>query len=80
MNGVKYILHNSDESDNAGTIDYINGTITLNNFVPNSINAADGVLRINATAASRIVSTAYNRILTLDEFDPVAITVNVTSK
>jgi hypothetical protein len=80
VNGVKYILHNSTESDNAGTIDYINGTITLNNFVPNSINAADGVLRINATAASRIVSTAYNRILTLDEFDPVAITVNVTSK
>ena len=80
LNGVKYILHNSNESDNAGTIDYINGTITLNNFVPNSINATDGVLRINATAASRIVSTAYNRILTLDEFDPVAITVNVTSK
>ena len=80
LNGVKYILHNSNESDNAGTIDYINGTITLNNFVPNTINAADGVLRINATAASRIVSTAYNRILTLDEFDPVAITVNVTSK
>ena len=80
LNGVKYILHNSNASDNAGTIDYANGIITLNNFVPNTINATDGVLRVNASAATRIVSTAYNRVLTLDEFDPVAITVNVTAK
>jgi hypothetical protein len=80
LNGVKYILHNSNASDNAGTIDYANGIIRLNNFVPNTINATDGVLRVNASAATRIVSTAYNRVLTLDEFDPVAITVNVTAK
>jgi hypothetical protein len=80
LNGVKYILHNSSKTDNAGTIDYTNGTITLKNFVPNTINATDGVLRVNASAATRIISTSYNRILTLDEFDPIAITVTVTAK
>jgi hypothetical protein len=42
--------------------------------------STDGMLRINAFPAKRIVSSTYNRIITLDELDPYAITVTVTTK
>lgn len=80
INNVKYILTNSSETGNAGTIDYANGIIKIPNFTPTSVNSNDGLLRVNASAESRIVSSTYNRIITLDEFDPYAITVNVTAK
>lgn len=80
INDVKNILTNSSETGNAGTIDYSTGTIQLVNFAPTAVNSFDGLLRVNASAESRIVSSTYNRIITLDEFDPYAITVNVTAK
>jgi len=33
-----------------------------------------------ATPTTTIVSSSYNRIITVDPFDPTAITVNVTAK
>lgn len=80
INNVKNILTNSTATGNAGTIDYTNGVVRLTNFTPSAINSNDGILRINASAQSRIVSSTYNRIITLDELDPSAITVNVSFK
>jgi hypothetical protein len=80
INGVKNILTNSTLTENAGTIDYNNGVVKLINFTPSGINSNDGILRINALAQSRIVSSTFNRIITLDELDPFAITVNVSFK
>jgi hypothetical protein len=80
INGVKNILTNSTSTENAGTIDYNNGVVKLINFTPSGINSSDGILRINALAQSRIVSSTFNRIITLDELDPFAITVNVSFK
>jgi hypothetical protein len=80
VNGVKNILTNSTLTENAGTIDYNNGVVKLINFTPSVINSNDGILRINALAQSRIVSSTFNRIITLDELDPFAITVNVSFK
>jgi hypothetical protein len=79
-NNIKNILTNSTATSNAGTIDYTNGVVKLDNFVPNTINSNDGILRINASADSRIISSTYNRVITLDELDPLAITVNVRIK
>jgi hypothetical protein len=79
-NNIKNILTNSTTTSNAGTIDYTNGVVKLSNFVPNRINSNDGLLRINASADSRIISSTYNRVITLDELDPLAITVNVRIK
>jgi hypothetical protein len=79
-NNVKNILTNSTATENAGTIDYKNGVIRLNNFTPSKINSNDGLLRINGLAESRIVSSTQSRIITLDELDPFAITVNVSFK
>jgi hypothetical protein len=80
INGVKNILTNSTSTENAGTIDYNNGIVKLINFTPSGINSNDGILRINALAQSRIVSSTFNKIITLDELDPFAITVNVSFK
>ena len=74
-NNVKTILNS-----NIGTIDYQEGTITLNSFAPYDINDPLGQLTLTANPDSTIVSSTRNRIVTIDAYDPNAITVNVTAK
>jgi hypothetical protein len=80
LNGVKNILTGATHTTNAGTVDYTNGLIILSNFAPTKLNNNDGVMRINGYAANRIVSSTYDKIITLDANDPSAITVSVTAK
>jgi hypothetical protein len=80
LNGVKNILTPSTSLSNAGTIDYNNGIVNLTNFIPTTINSIDGLFRINAYAANRVISSTLQQIVTLDANDPAAITVNVTTK
>lgn len=63
---------------NLGTIDYTNGLITLNAFNPIQIDNPLGQLTVTATPKSSIISSSYNRIITIDPYDPGAITVNLT--
>jgi len=72
---VKTILNT-----NIGTVDYQNGIITLNNFNPYQVDSDLGQLAISVTPTTDIVSSTYDRIITIDQFDPTAITVNVTAK
>ena len=74
-NSIKNILLSG-----AGTVDYTAGVVSLSNFAPSALNNTDGILRVNAYAANRIVSSSYNRIITLDNNDPAAISVTVTAK
>lgn len=74
-NNIKTIL-----DSNLGTIDYQDGIITLNSFAPFDINDPLGQLSITANPKSNIISSSRNRIITVDPFDPNAITVNVTAK
>ena len=74
QNNVKQILDN-----NAGTIDYSSGLITLTDFAPLAINNDLGQFTISVVPDSTIVSSTYNRIIALDEFDPDAITVTVSA-
>lgn len=66
--------------DTAGTVNYEEGLITLNDFQPADVNDPLGQLVLTVQPTTTIVSSAYNRIITIDEFDPTAITVNVTAK
>lgn len=79
-NGVKNMLVSSTADTNAGIVDFASGTITLKNFAPTALASTDGMMRIVAYPEKRIVSSTYNRIITLDELDPFAITVTVTTK
>lgn len=65
---------------NIGTIDYNLGIITLNSFSPIDVDNDLGLLTISANPTTSIISSSYNRIITVDEFDPQSIIVNVTAK
>lgn len=73
-NNVKTILNND-----AGTVDYINGVVTLTDFSPTAVENDLGQLTITAVPDSTIISSSYNKIITVDDFDPAAITVTVTA-
>jgi len=73
-NGVKVII------GTVGTIDYETGVIDLTSFAPVGVTNDLGQLTISATPVSTIISSSYNRIITVDPFDPNAITVNLTAK
>lgn len=72
---VKTVLNS-----NAGTIDYQEGIITLNSFAPYSVNNLLGELSISAKPTTSIISSTYNRIITIDPYDPNAVIVNVIAK
>ena len=74
-NGVKTIL-----SSNIGTIDYTNGIITLNNFNPIAVDNDLAQLSVSVKPTTSIISSTYNRIITIDPYDPNAIVVNVIQK
>lgn len=74
-NNVKTIFNS-----NVGTIDYQEGVITLDSFGPIQIDNEFGQLTVTTTPTTSIVSSTYNRIITVDPFDVNAITVNVTAR
>ena len=67
-------------NNNIGTIDYNTGIVTLNSFGPIAVDNPFGQLAVTVNPATTIISSTYNRIVTVDPFDPNAITVNVTAK
>ena len=71
----KVILNN-----NIGTVDYTNGVITLSNFNPYQVDNALGQLTLSVNPTTTIVSSTYNRIITVDPYDSNAVTINVTAK
>jgi hypothetical protein len=74
-NNVKKILN-----ANAGTVDYAQGIVTLTDFNPSAINNPLGVLSVQAVPTSTIVSSARDKIITLDNTDPTAININIVAK
>ena len=52
----------------------------MNSFGPIAVDNPFGQLAVTVNPATTIISSTYNRIVTVDPFDPNAITVNVTAK
>ena len=69
-------LFNSD----VGTIDYKSGIVTLKSFNPIEVDNPLGQLTVTANPTTSIISSTFNRIITIDPYDPNAITVNVIAK
>jgi hypothetical protein len=67
-------------NSNVGTIDYLNGIISLTNFNPINVDNDLGQLTITTNPTTSIISSTYNRIITVDPYDSNAIVVNVTAK
>jgi hypothetical protein len=73
-NNTKIILNAQ-----AGTIDYATGKVVLTDFAPLAINNDLGQFTISVTPESSIISSTFNRIVTIDEFDPEAIIITVNA-
>lgn len=65
---------------NIGSIDYQEGTITLQDFGPSNVNNTLGELSVSVKPTTNIISSTFNRIITVDQFDSNSIVVNVTAK
>jgi hypothetical protein len=74
LNNTKTILNSS-----AGTIDYSTGKVTLTDFSPLNINNSLGQFTISVVPDSTIVSSTYNKIIALDQYDPEALSVTVSA-
>lgn len=70
-------------NNDAGTIDYNNGIIVLTSLTPISLVTNeyydDNVLSISVPIESEIIPTSQNRIIEIDENDPLSIQVSVSS-
>lgn len=67
-------------NSNIGTVDYQEGIITLNAFNPIQVDNDLGQFTITAKPTTTILSSTYNRIITVDPYDPNSIIVNVIAK
>ena len=59
---------------------YVNGIVTLNSFSPVGIDNPLGELTISAVPTTSLISSTYNKIVTLDPYDPASIVVNMIAK
>jgi hypothetical protein len=66
-------------NSNAGTVDYDRGLVTLTNFAPIDVNDPLGQFTLSVVPDSTILSSTFNKIVSLDEFDPRSINVNVST-
>jgi hypothetical protein len=71
---VKTIFNN-----NVGIVDYVNGIVTLSSFNPINVDNPLGQLTITANPTTTLISSQFNRIITIDPYDPLAVTVNITT-
>jgi len=67
-------------NSNAGTIDYDNGIVTINNIRFLSIDSTDGLIRISIESEKGIIESTRDTILTIDEDDPIAISTILEKK
>ena len=67
-------------NSNIGTVDYVNGIINLTAFNPSAVDNPLGQLVISINPTTTIISSTYNRIITVDPYDSNSVIVNVTAK
>ena len=71
-NQIKTVLQ-----EDAATVDYAAGTITLTNFAPLDIKNSTKTLKFFAVPENNLFSSTRSSIITIDQDDAAAITVNV---
>jgi len=65
-------------NENAGTIDYASGTITINDIRILSVTSGDGLIRLTIESERGILSSTKNTIITIDETDSTSISTELT--
>lgn len=64
-------------NDNAGTVNYQTGLITLNDIKIENVDSFDGFLRVTVVSDEGLVQSVRNTILTIDDTDPAAVEISL---
>jgi hypothetical protein len=64
-------------NENAGTIDYSLGTVTLNDMRILSVSSGDGLIRLTIESERGILSSSKNTIITIDDTDSTSISTEL---
>ena len=65
-------------NDNAGTINYSSGTVTISDVRILSVTSGDGLIRLTIESERGILSSTKNTIITIDETDSTSISTELT--
>lgn len=63
--------------ENAGSIDYDTGVVTISNILIKDVDSVDGDVRVSIESEEGILSTIKNNIITIDENDPTSISTTL---
>ena len=67
-------------NSNAGTIDYNNGVVTIDNIRILTVDSDDSLIRLNIEAEKGIIQTTRDTIITIDVDDPISISTTLEKK
>ena len=74
---TKVVLNSSKDEGVTGTIDYVLGKITIDNFSPLSVDNDFGELTINVRPKSTVLQSIKNKMLAFDQTDPTSVVVEL---
>ena len=72
---TKIVINKNRNEGIVGTIDYLLGKITINNFQPTSVNNSFGDIMVHIRPKISIIQSKLNKMLVLDAEDPTSITI-----
>lgn len=72
---TKIVINKNKNDGIVGTIDYLLGKITINNFQPTSVNNSFGDIMVHIRPKSSIIQSKLNKMLVLDVEDPTSVTI-----
>ena len=72
---TKVVINKNKNDGVVGTIDYLLGKITINNFQPTSVNNSFGDIMIHIRPKINIIQSKLNKMLVLDAEDPTSVTI-----
>lgn len=75
---TKVVLNQNRNGGATGTIDYVLGRITINDFNPTDVNNDFKDIMIHMTPQVSIIQSKLNKMLVLDADDPTSIVVKTT--
>ncbi len=72
---TKVVINRNKNDGIVGTIDYLLGKITINNFQPTSVNNSFGDIMVHIRPKVNIIQSKLNKMLVLDEEDPTSVII-----
>lgn len=75
---TKVVLNENKDNGVVGTIDYLMGKITINQFNPVGVNDVFGYISINIRPKTTSIKSEKNKMLVLDENDATSIVIKMS--